>query len=293
MLEKALHTVTHRKERQLSPFTHTWRNHPVGYPRLAERIAVKPETGIYRRFDALNARRVLYLQAELGVLQDQLWEVEIKDSNSKVGQRSRYAFDYKSMWKDPTREESLQWKLLEKIHKKLNQYNKAMIQLSKLQKMKAPDRFDLSDVQRLLLSDDMGPNKMEDEAKNVWGNHFEPDVHPPDLIGIRPRENVDKFSRFISEKAIHLFKCGLGRLTKGDKHLGRNVYYDSTVAKVTMWITSAIAALIPIASILVLVHLHSLKLQLWTIAAFNVLISICLTIFTDAKRTDAFAVNAA
>jgi hypothetical protein len=139
----------------------------------------------------------------------------------------------------------------------------------------------------------MGPPWLSGEDKDTWGKRDDPNDHPPDLIGVHPRLKEDTFSSVVAERAIHLFKYGLGRLTKGNKHLGRRVYYDSTVLKVTLGITSVLAALLPIASILVLINLHSLKAQLWTVAAFNVLISVCLTFFTDAKRTDVFAVNAA
>jgi len=35
------------------------------YPRIAGRMAAKPETASFRRFSALNARNLLYMQAEL------------------------------------------------------------------------------------------------------------------------------------------------------------------------------------------------------------------------------------
>jgi hypothetical protein len=159
--------------------------------------------------------------------------------------------------------------------------------------MKAPDRFDLHDVQTFLRSDHMGPPFLSGWDRNTWGIPDDPDNYPPDLISVHPRIKEDTFSRVVAERAIHLFKCGLGRLTKGNSHLGRRVYYDTTVLKVTFCLTSAMAASLPIASIIVLIHLHSLKAKLWTVAAFNVLISVCLTFFTDAKRTDVFAVNAA
>jgi hypothetical protein len=125
MIEKALHIVKSKKRKSISPFLLTWRDHPIGYPRLAERIAVKPETGIYRRFDALNARHILYLQAELILMEKELRELEVRDNNSKGGNRSRYAMDYKSMLEEPSSEDRLQLELLKKIQKKLRQYSQS------------------------------------------------------------------------------------------------------------------------------------------------------------------------
>jgi len=104
-------------------FTEAWKDYPVGYPRIAERIAVKPETGIYRRFDALNARHILYLQAELCRLEEDLQEQESNDCKDTVGHRSLYAIDYECMLDEEQADPKKQLKLIHKIHQKLNQYS--------------------------------------------------------------------------------------------------------------------------------------------------------------------------
>jgi membrane protein YdbS with pleckstrin-like domain len=70
-------------------------------------------------------------------------------------------------------------------------------------------------------------------------------------------------------------------------------YEETTVFRVTYWITSIIASLIPIASIAVLYVVHSMSTRLAIIACFNVLISICLCGLTNAKRAEVFAVASA
>ncbi|RMZ67693.1 phthalate transporter [Pyrenophora seminiperda CCB06] len=260
---------------------------------LAERIAVKPETGIYRRFDALNARHLLYLQAELCILETSLQEQETADSHNRCEKRREFATDYQTMLERPSDEQKLQLALIEEMHRKLNQYNKALIQVSILQRLEEPDRYDLDDIQRFLVSKDIEPGFLTGEDSRSWGIPEEPDDHPPDLVGVRQRTKEDGFSRFVSENAIHLFKCGLGRLKRKDPHLGRRVYYDSTVLRVTSWMTCILASMLPIASILVLINLKALNTKLWVVAGFNVLISVCLKMFTDAKRAEIFAVTAA
>ena len=139
----------------------------------------------------------------------------------------------------------------------------------------------------------MGPGDMVGTDSMFWGSPSDPDAHAPDLIGLCPRETSDAFSRLVAENAVHLFKYGLGRITRKDRHLGNQVYYDTTVMQVTFWVTSFLASLLPIGSIIVLINLETLKEKLWAIAGFNVLISLCLTLFTDASRKDVFAVTAA
>ena len=124
MLEKALNTLKLRKEKPApSPFFQAWRNNPSGYPRLAERIAVKPETGIYRRFDALNARRILYLQAELCILEKKLQQREEKDNRATTGKGPEYATDYQIMLEAPVNVHHPQLELIQEMQDKLEQYS--------------------------------------------------------------------------------------------------------------------------------------------------------------------------
>lgn len=70
-------------------------------------------------------------------------------------------------------------------------------------------------------------------------------------------------------------------------------YEDSTIYYITYWITSILASLIPIASIVLLYCVNSMRARLGIIAAFNVLVSICLMGLTNAKRVEVFAITAA
>jgi len=123
MLEKALATMSGKTSNTLSS-TVAWRKHPSGYPRFSERIAVKPETGIYRRFDALNARRILYLQAELCVLELAIQEIEARDSTDKENKRSGYATDYQEMLDTPSNQHREQLELIKEMGRKLDEYSK-------------------------------------------------------------------------------------------------------------------------------------------------------------------------
>ena len=123
MLEKAIKTVSAKKRKGLTRSARAWTNYPGGYPMLAERIALKPQTGIYRRFDALNARHLLYLQAELCILERRLRIVEREDQRKDKG-RLGYAIDYERMLETPKDEDKTQLGLIMEMHEKLNQYSK-------------------------------------------------------------------------------------------------------------------------------------------------------------------------
>ena len=66
----------------------------LGYPRIAGRMTLKPETAIFRTFSALNARNLLYMQADLCRLELSLLEQEKVDHASSAGNRHKFATNY-------------------------------------------------------------------------------------------------------------------------------------------------------------------------------------------------------
>ncbi|KAG9185127.1 hypothetical protein G6011_07671 [Alternaria panax] len=139
----------------------------------------------------------------------------------------------------------------------------------------------------------MGPRHMKGRDARTWGTSNDPDSHVPGIVCVHPRLKEDKFSRVVSERVMYLFKYGLGLFTKGNEHLSQKVYHDTTIIEITLLVSFMIAAILPIAYILVLIQLESLKAKLWTIGAFNVGMSFCLTFFANAKRAEVFAVTSA
>jgi hypothetical protein len=89
---------------------------------LAERIALKPETGIYRRFDALNARH-LYLQAELCILEERLREIEIEDERRCKADCPKHTTNYQRMVETKDSNVETQKALIQTMHRKLNEYS--------------------------------------------------------------------------------------------------------------------------------------------------------------------------
>ncbi len=98
---------------------------PQGYDRLASFMGFLPETAIFHRFAALNARNILYLQAELLWLDKQLSHVAEDDARSASELRQ----DYSNNWYhlshtgEDSDGDSQQWKIFMKIRKALNEYS--------------------------------------------------------------------------------------------------------------------------------------------------------------------------
>lgn len=149
-------------------------------------------------------------------------------------------------------------------------------------------------MQDYLQTPEMGPLALTGEDATIWGSMRDRNSYAPDLVTLRPRAKKDAFSVWAAENTIFkLLWCGCTRFMKPSPVHGVVGYEDGTIYRITYWITSLLASLIPIASIVVLYCVHSMPARFATIAAFNVLLSVCLMGLAGAKRAEVFAITAA
>jgi hypothetical protein len=101
-----------------------------GYAKIASRIAAHPELGIYRRFGALNAQNILYLQAELHGLERELQQYATEDAAAANDEtRKLYSRDWHTL-AESTGDDRRQWNTMCRIRGKLKEYSKSMAVLS-------------------------------------------------------------------------------------------------------------------------------------------------------------------
>jgi hypothetical protein len=169
-----------------------------------------------------------------------------------------------------------------------------LAQQARILKYPQPSTWDLHHIQNYLQSAEMGELSLTGDDATAWGSVDDRESYKPDLVALCPRAKKDAFSVWAAESAItNLFKCGCARLMRPSRVHGLVGYEDSTIYRITYWITSILASLIPIASIAVLYRVQSMSARLAIIAGFNVLVSICLMGLANAKRAEVFAITAA
>lgn len=174
----------------------------------------------------------------------------------------------------------------------LTSSDKTLIQQNIIAQMKPPDHFDLRYIQNFLSSVHM-KEKLCGIDYSVWGTVHHPRSCDKELVCLRPRQDTDDFSRWIGSRAIYwVFKLG-GRWLKEDPRFGTVAVQHRSVFTFTMWLTTAIASALPAISIIILVNIESTSRRLAVVAGFNFIISVCLVLFSEARRTDVFAVTAA
>jgi len=105
---------------------------PRGYRNLALAMGTSPQFAIFKRFGALNAQNLLYLQAELTVLEERLQKY-IKEDQEAGGDGGRdiYDRDWETLKNscDPNSavgSDYKQWRTFLEIREKLKEYSKVL-----------------------------------------------------------------------------------------------------------------------------------------------------------------------
>ncbi|KAL9080511.1 MAG: hypothetical protein Q9157_000745 [Trypethelium eluteriae] len=267
-------------------------NVPAGYPKLGRLMSLIPETAIFRRFGFLNKLDLLYMQAELKDLEEKLIKVQRRDGQSH-GDERLYAKDFFFL-SDTGEGDNEQLDLMMDIRKKLEKYNTALIQQTQILRMSSPGSYDLDYIQKYIASPEMGPFALAGIDSEIWGSVHSPKGHEADIVTLLPRKKADMFTKILMEEGTQrFFDCGLGRFLKPSPVHGLAGYEESTLFRLTYLMTTALASLLPIASIVVLHFVSSMKMRLAIIAIFTVILSFSLAFFTSAKRTEIFALTAA
>lgn len=96
---------------------------PTGYPQVATLMEDYPEMAMVRRFRGLNARNLLYLQAELVHIEKELLKCEKADANNKDEPMNLYSKDFFWLQRSTKEAENKQWRLIEEMRAKLKEYS--------------------------------------------------------------------------------------------------------------------------------------------------------------------------
>ena len=102
----------------------------TGYEKIALTMSKHDDLSIFRRFNTLNAQNLLYLQAELHILEWEFQEQLAKDLTSTEEERKYYAFDWKTLDRvyqestDKSTDVNAQMRLILKIREKIKEYSK-------------------------------------------------------------------------------------------------------------------------------------------------------------------------
>lgn len=96
-----------------------------GYPDLAQLMGQHVDLALYRRFASLNSRNLLYMQAEIMLIERELWALEFLDKHSGDQERSSFSQNAMKMMRNSGGDANRYWEKVLELRSKLKDYSES------------------------------------------------------------------------------------------------------------------------------------------------------------------------
>ncbi|MCJ1245211.1 hypothetical protein MMC30_002412 [Trapelia coarctata] len=254
-----------------------------GFPLVAAFIAEdKDKTStVYRRFDRLAARNLLYLQSRLIQLEAKQDRYDAEDLQDGDLEAKRAATSWEDFEASSTVREREKWRMetAEAIQKTLKEYHEALLLHSGVLKLEAPANRTLKAFKDWFGNPNEGNTRLRGQSSHILDDEN-------DLIALRIPAEQDRLTKLVQRYFPLLFmtEAGPGSIAYiSEKRLARFVAVFSTV----------LAAVLLIGAIILLYNIQSQNWRMAIIAIFMVLFAASVGLLTSARRAEIFAATAA
>ncbi|KAE8448613.1 hypothetical protein EG329_009038 [Mollisiaceae sp. DMI_Dod_QoI] len=274
-----------------------------GFAQVASKINsdVDKTTTIYRRFDGLSARNLLFYQAELAELEDELNQLDdddrtAKDETSVACQRDWRTFEMHANDRDGAAaraREKQKMELAMTIRDKIFAIaliliiakDSALAAHQLLLNSPPPSKSTVKALRNWFFQNTSG-TKNADGAPQLWGASSTLFSDPHDLVALRVPADQDRFSSFIH----HNF----GVFFQNSAPDGRTAYTsEAAISHFVAILSTILAAVLLFGAIISLYVVKSEKALLGMLSAWTVLFTACVGLLTNARRDQVFAATAA
>ncbi|KKY28725.1 hypothetical protein UCDDS831_g00110 [Diplodia seriata] len=238
---------------------------------------------LFKRFAVLNARNLLYMQAELLDLEREL------DVIAEMDREDGRPFDVealKLMSPDPGEPDDEQRQLVLKLRRKLKEYNEALLQQAKINKLEKANKYDLHVLNGWLRQEQGGDNFLLGVEARPWQEQR-------DLVALSSRQH-DTLTKYMSETLVPwLHRQGLHRPKKMDEEAGLVEWDDGSYSTASRVLSVVASSIIPGAAVVTLYHIQDLLARIFAALAFSAIFSLALALLTTARPAEIFAATAA
>ncbi|KAH6713001.1 hypothetical protein BKA61DRAFT_675254 [Leptodontidium sp. MPI-SDFR-AT-0119] len=257
---------------------------------------------IFRQFKLQANRDLLYLQAELVQLEDEL--LTIVDRDRKLdGEQKHYDYNWHLLSTSQSRcGDGEQWEKILQIRNKLKEYYESVSRFHAIVNLPETRKRDVKMLRDRISRRDLGGipfsgSDLYHAGKTVYDDMF---VNDLTILKNRAGEN-DHFTRFLAgpvfhgcERVLRLFKDPVP-LESGASEIRSSLfrYSDAHVIGFIDILGTVIASMTPLTSIIILYFVQNLGVRLGVLCACTFLFSMSLAIVTKARRIEVFACTAA
>ncbi|KAK5663285.1 hypothetical protein OQA88_3712 [Cercophora sp. LCS_1] len=161
-------------------------------------MAAYDEFAIFRRFKVANYRNLLYLQAEMISLEEEI-EQTVKEESS-MSEVQKWSGDWWLLANGLNNRQSNQRECILRLREKLEEYNDALITLSTIAKLPGPAPVEIWTLREWFRRPGMGNFLLTGGDANAWSPDFE-----SDLLALKARVTPDPVSSWFVGTVIPLF----------------------------------------------------------------------------------------
>ncbi|KFZ20557.1 hypothetical protein V502_03141 [Pseudogymnoascus sp. VKM F-4520 (FW-2644)] len=271
-----------------------------GFIAVASKIASDPDksTTIYRRFDNLSTRNILYYQAELAELEDLQKRYDEEDQNARDESSIECQRDWEAFVlcaQDEGREKR-KMDLIMKIRTTLEKYHEALSSHQRHLNATPPSKTTIKAMRDWFLDDPTGTKSVEDCEPQLWGASEQIFTDPSDLVGLRVPSDHDRLSEFIQNNLGILFKSsqasvnGSERKDEGGKQI---IISHAAVSTFSTFISLILASILLFGAIISLSVIRTKSLLLGMLCFWTIVFAGCVGLLTNSKRDQVFGATAA
>ncbi|KAL6415592.1 hypothetical protein AUP68_02157 [Ilyonectria robusta] len=269
-----------------------------GYDKLARLMGRCNAVAVFRRFAAISVENLLYLQADLVRLENELRDIQQADKASGHKDRARHRMDWTILLESKTRGEeggdsTRQLDIILEMKARLKEYHEALFYYRQTCSLRQPNKAAMKDLQEWMDSPERGKICLIGDDRNIWSN---PDMS--DLL-VLDTPSTDSFTEWVTNHVLDIYHRAFGRRSK-EKDIEKCselqnsiIYSDTGIKRVTRSITIMIASLLPILTTVILYLVKDTSVRLGIVAGFTALFSLALGFFTRAMLPEIFSATAA
>ncbi|KAK8062015.1 hypothetical protein PG994_008381 [Apiospora phragmitis] len=269
-----------------------------GYAKISQLMGCQDTCAIYRRFRRLNSLNLLYLQAELTQLEEELESIAKRDAADP--ERRFHAKDWWSLSQhndDDEEDEDAaeQWEKVLEIREKLEQYrgtDDTLLKQAKIARLGAPALQDLGFLREWWKRPRMGYFPLIGADRNSYTEQYE-----RDLVAVKARSTPDLFTRWFNDGLVSKWHGWFGRTAKDQTELGIGhgiyEYSDAWLAGAARVVATVIASLLPTCSVVLQYFIRDDLAKLGLVVLASAVFALALAVMTNARMVEVFAATSA
>ncbi|KAF2193950.1 hypothetical protein K469DRAFT_548266 [Zopfia rhizophila CBS 207.26] len=266
-----------------------------GFPRLSALTASDPDLQVYRRFNRLASRNLLYLQAEILDLEARLKEFDAEDLElasaeeeggdwMEVKLSARCWEVFRERAEQGEKREKERMGLIKELRERLAEYQDALIRQSTILNLEHPNRRVRGAItgwfehNRPLVGH--GRNLFDGKAKY-------------DTVAIRTAPDQDRLTLFLQNYLGYLFR---NRKMKKDYPLdwdGMYYFPETTIKHIVSVLSVLLSAALLVGAITSLYYVEKASSLIGLLAAFTTVFAGSIGLLTNARKVEVYAATAA